>query len=69
MFFSQIRVLYAFVATLGFLATLRALSSGLSNVPNAKYLAHLTHQTQKQVLIRYAKCAKIIEHTTVRSHF
>ena len=69
MFFSQIRVLYAFVATLGFLATLRALSSGLSNVPNAKYLAHLTHQTQKQVLIRYAKCAKIIEHATVRSHF
>ena len=48
---------------------LRALSSGLSNVPNAKYLAHLTHQTQKQVLIRYAKCAKIIEHATVRSHF
>ena len=47
----------------------RALSSGLSNVPNAKYLAHLTHQTQKQTLIRYAKFAKIIEHATVRSHF
>ena len=26
---------------------IRALSSGLSNVLNAKYLAHLTHQTQK----------------------
>ena len=38
----------------------RALSSGLSNVSNAKYLAHLTHQTQKRTLIKYAKCAKII---------
>ena len=47
----------------------RALSSGLSNVSNAKYLAHLTNQTQKQVLIRNAKCAKIIEHAIARSHF
>ena len=47
----------------------RALSSALSNVPNAKYLAHLAHQTQKQTLIRCAKYAKIMKHATVRSHF
>ena len=34
----------------------RALSSGLSNVPNAKYLAHLTHQTPKTLFIRCSKC-------------
>ena len=38
-------------------------------MPNAKYLAHLAHQIQKRTLIRYAKCAKIIEHATVHSHF
>ena len=48
---------------------LRAFSSALSNVLNTKYLAHLTHQIQKQTLIRYAKCAKIIKHATVCSHF
>ena len=48
---------------------LRALSSTLSNVPNAKYLAHLAHQTQKQTLIKCAKYAKIMEHAIVRSHF
>ena len=48
---------------------IRALSLALSNVPNVKYLAHLAHQTQKQTLIRCAKCAKIIEHAIVRSHF
>ena len=26
---------------------IRALPSGVLNVPNAKYLAHLTHQAQK----------------------
>ena len=46
---------------------LRALSSALSNVPNAKYLAHLTHQIQKQTLMRCAKCLKIMRHATVRS--
>ena len=38
-------------------------------VSNAKYLTHLTHQTQKQTLIRCAKYVKIMEHTIVRSHF
>ena len=48
---------------------IRALSSAFSNVPNVKYLAHLAHQTQKRTFIRCAKCAKIIEHAIVRSHF
>ena len=48
---------------------IRALSSALSNVPNVKYLAHLAYQTQKWTFIRCAKCAKIIEHAIVRSHF
>ena len=48
---------------------LRAFSSALLNVPNAKYLAHLAHQTQKWTLIKCTKCAKIMEHATVRSHF
>ena len=48
---------------------IRALSSALSNVPNVKYLAHLARQTQKRTFIRCAKCAKIIEHATLRSHF
>ena len=38
---------------------LRALSSALSNVPNAKYLAHLTHQSQKPSLISSSKSQKI----------
>ena len=38
---------------------LRALSSALSNVPNAKYLAHLTHQSQKSSLISSSKSQKI----------
>ena len=41
-----------------------AFSSALSNVPNAKYLAH---QTQKWTLIRCAKCLNILKHAIVRS--
>ena len=37
----------------------RAFLSGVPNVPNAKYLAHLTHQTQKQALISRSKSQKI----------
>ena len=50
---------FFFFLTTG-LKGIKAFSSTLSNVPNAKYLAHLTHQTQKRTLIRYAKCTKII---------
>ena len=46
---------------------LRAFSIALSNVPNAKYLAHLAHQTQKRTLIKCAKCLKILRHAIVRS--
>ena len=35
--------------------TVRALTVGVVNVPNAKYLAHLPHQTQKTPNIRCAK--------------
>ena len=38
---------------------IRAFLSGVPNVPNAKYLAHLTHQTQKQALISRSKYKKI----------
>ena len=38
---------------------IRALPSGVLNVPNAKYLAHLTHQTQKQALISRSISQKI----------
>ena len=48
---------------------LRAFSIALSNVPNAKYLAHLAHQTQKQNFIRCVKCVKFLQHATVPLHF
>ena len=35
---------------------LRAPASDVVNVPNAKYLAHLAHQTQKIPFIRCSKC-------------
>ena len=39
---------FTFVATFRLVQDpIRAFSSPLSNVPNAKYLAHLAHQTQK----------------------
>ena len=38
----------------------------MSNVPNAKYLVHLTHQTQKQALINRSKSQKICHISTVR---
>ena len=38
-------------------------------MPNAKYLAHLAHQTQKQSFIRCAKCAKFLQHAIVPLHF
>ena len=46
---------------------LRALSSSLSNVPNAKYLAHLAHQSQKWSLISSSKSQKIWDMATVPS--
>ena len=46
---------------------LRAFLSGVPNVPNAKYLAHLTHQTQKQALISRSKSQKIWNMSTVPS--
>ena len=51
------------------LSYLRALSSLIKSLKcaNAKYLAHLTHQTQKQTLISCVKCFKILRHTTIRS--
>ena len=36
---------------------------------NAKYLAHLAHQTQKRSFIRCAKCVKLLQHATVPSQF
>ena len=68
-YFIYLFIYYLEIAHAMCVKNVRALSSGLSNVSNAKYLAHLTNQTQKQVLIRNAKCAKIIEHATARSHF
>ena len=44
-----------------------ALPSGVPNVSNAKYLAHLTHQTQKQALISRSKSQKIWNMSTVPS--
>ena len=49
------------------LFVLRALSSALSNVPNAKYLAHLAHQSQKPSLISSSKSQKIWDMATVPS--
>lgn len=46
---------------------IRAFLSDVSNVPNAKYLAHLTHQTQKQALISHSKSQKIWHISTVPS--
>ena len=49
------------------LFVLKALSSALSNVPNAKYLAHLAHQSQKPSLISSSKSQKIWDMATVSS--
>ena len=38
-------------------------------MPNAKYLAYLVHQTQKRSFIRCAKCVKLLQHTTVSLQF
>ena len=46
---------------------LRAFSSTLSNVPNAKYLAHLAHQSQKPFLITSSKSQKIWDMAIVPS--
>ena len=46
---------------------IRAFLSDVSNVPNAKYLVHLTHQTQKQALTSHSKSQKIWHISTVPS--
>ena len=45
----------------------RALSPALSNVPNAKYLAHLAHQSQNPSLISSSKSQKIWDMAIVSS--
>ena len=44
---------------------LRASTTGVANVPNAKYLAHLPHQTQKWSFMRCAKSQKLYNMATV----
>ena len=39
---------------------IRAPTVDVGYVPNAKYLAHIPHQTQKSTPIRHGICAKII---------
>ena len=45
--------------------SLRASTAGMANVPNAKYLAHLPHQTQKWCFMRCAKSQKLYNMATV----
>ena len=40
--------------------TIRAPTVDVGYVPNAKYLAHIPHQTQKSAPIRHGICCKII---------
>ena len=44
-----------------------AFVAALSNVPNAKYLAHLAHQIQKQGFIRCSKSQKLCHIATIPS--
>ena len=48
-----------------YLYVFRAPTVDVANVPNAKYLAHLPHQTQKIPPIRYVIYAKIIPFLSV----
>ena len=43
----------------------RATTTDVPNVPNAKYLAHLAHQTQKWCFMRCAKSQKLYNMATV----
>ena len=45
--------------------TLRAPTVDVANVPNAKYLAHLPHQTQKTPPIRCCVCDKFLQFVSV----